>query len=121
MANYEKIAWTAGNPIDGIAHLKTPAEIARLKSSPQWASGDRVAESLAKNGDLSVTLIALKRGAILKEHRARGTVVVAVFAGAIRLNGATYGAGEIAVIERETPHTVEALEKSALVLTAALK
>lgn len=121
MASDEKPVWTAGTPVGGIVHLKTQAEIARLKRSAQWTNGDRAAESLAKNGELSVTLLVLKRGAVLKEHRARGTVAVMVVEGAIRLNGADYAAGEIAVIDRETPHAVEALAESALVLSAALK
>jgi hypothetical protein len=51
----------------------------------------------------------------------RGTVALAVAAGAIRLNGATLGAGTVTVIDRETPHAVEAVEESGLVLTAVLK
>jgi quercetin dioxygenase-like cupin family protein len=121
MASENQSAWTAGAPVTGIVHLKIGAEVARLKQSAQWAKGDRAAESLAKNGELSVTLMALKRGAALKEHHARGTVAVTVLAGAIRLNGADYAAGDVAVIDREIPHAVEALEESALLLTAALK
>lgn len=121
MADEAKSEWTAGHPVGGIASVKIADEIARLKRGPQWAAGDRVAEALAKNSELSVTLLVLKQGAALKEHRARGTVALAVAAGSIRLNGATLGVGTVAVIDRETPHAVEAIEESALVLTAVLK
>jgi quercetin dioxygenase-like cupin family protein len=121
MADATKSEWTAGHPVDGIASLKIADEIARLKRGPQWAAGDRAAESLAKNSELSVTLLVLKPGAALKEHRARGTVALTVVTGAIRLNGATLNAGMVAVIDREAPHAVEALEESALMLTAVLK
>ncbi len=121
MESENQSTWTAGEPVDGIVHLKTADEIARLKRGALWAGGDRAAEGLAKNGELSVTLIALKRGAALKEHQARGTVAVTVLAGAIRLNGANYAAGDVAVIDRGIPHAVEALEESALLLTAALR
>jgi len=121
MADEAKSDWTAGHPVDGIASLKVADEIARLKRGPQWAAGDRAAESLAKNSELSVTLLLLKQGAALKEHRARGTVALTIVAGSIRLNGATLGAGTLAMIDRDTPHAVEALEESALILTALLK
>src|SRR6266403_171912 len=103
MADGAKSEWTAGHPVDGIASLKIADEIARLKRGSQWAAGDRVAESLAKNSDLSVTLLILKEGATLKEHRARGTVALTIVTGAIRLNGAPVGAGTVAVIDREAP------------------
>jgi quercetin dioxygenase-like cupin family protein len=121
MAEATKSEWTAGHPVDGIASLNIADEIARLKRGPQWAAGDRAAESLAKNSELSVTLLLLKLGAALKEHRARGTVALTVVTGSIRLNGAALCAGMVAVIDREAPHAVEALEESALVLTAVLK
>ncbi len=121
MADAAKSEWTAGHPVNGIASLKIADEIARLKRGPQWVAGDRVAESLAKNSELSVTLLLLKHGAMLKEHRARGTVALTIVTGSIRLNGATLGAGTVAVIDREAPHAVEAIEESALLLTAVLK
>jgi quercetin dioxygenase-like cupin family protein len=121
MADERKSEWTAGHPVSGIANLNVPEEIARLKSGAQWAAGDRAAEALAKNSELSVTLIVLKQGAALKEHSARGTAAVAVVSGAIRLNGTIFGAGTIAVIDHEVPHAVEAIEESAFILTAVLK
>jgi quercetin dioxygenase-like cupin family protein len=121
MADAMKAEWTAGHPVDGIASLNVGDEVARLKEGPQWAAGDRAAQALIKNSELSVTLLLLKRGAALKEHRARGTVALTVVSGSIRLNRATLAAGMVAVIDREAPHAVEALEESALVLTAVLK
>jgi quercetin dioxygenase-like cupin family protein len=121
MTHEAKSEWTAGHPANGIASLKVANEIARLKGGSQWAAGDRVAESLAKNSEISVTLLLLKQGAALKEHRARGTVALTVVAGSIRLNDAVLGAGMVAVIDREAPHAVEALEESALLLIAVLK
>jgi hypothetical protein len=99
MAQEVNSGWTAGNPVDGIAQLNVADSIAGLKRAPQWASGDRAVEVLAKNSEMSVTLIVLKRGAALKEHRARGTAALSIVAGSIRLNGATLGAGSVAVID----------------------
>lgn len=121
MADELKSDWTAGHPVSGIAHVNIVDEIARLKRGAQWAAGDRTVETLAKNSELSVTLLLLKQGAALKEHHARGTATVAIVAGSIRLNGANLTTGTIAVIDHEVAHAVEALEESALVLTAVLK
>ena len=121
MAQEVNSGWTAGNPVAGIAKLNLADSIAGLKRAPQWAAGDRAVEVLAKNSEMSVTLILLKRGAALKEHRARGTAALSIVSGSIRLNGATLGAGSVAVIDREIPHALEAIEESALVLTAVLK
>ena len=120
MANEAKSDWTAGDPIDGIASLQVADKIARMRGDRRFTAGDRLAESLAKNSAMSVTLMLLKKGAILKEHQARATVALAIVTGAIRLNGVTFGAGTIAMIGAEVPHLVEALEESAMVLTAAL-
>jgi len=46
---------------------------------------------------------------------------LSIVSGSIQLNGATLSAGSVAVIDREIPHALEALEESALVLTAMLK
>ena len=56
MADEAKSEWTAGRPAGGIASVNVTDGIARLKRGPQWAAGDRVAETLAKNSELSVTL-----------------------------------------------------------------
>ena len=121
MAEAIKSEWTAGHPVNGVASLKIADEITRLKGATSWLAGERVAESLAKNSEISVTLLLLKRGATLKEHRARGTVALTIVTGSIRLNDAILDAGTVAVIDREAPHAVEALAESALVLTAVLK
>jgi quercetin dioxygenase-like cupin family protein len=121
MAEATNSGWTAGQPVAGIANRNIIDAIAALQRAPQWTAGDRAVEVLAKNSEMSVTLIVLKRGAALKEHRARGTAVLSIVSGSIVLNGATLGAGSAAVIDREVPHALEAIEDSALVLTAALK
>ena len=112
---------TNAEKTDGITRLNIAEAILRLKSGAQWAAGDRVAESLAKNAEMTVTLVVLKRGAALKEHHARGTATLAIIAGSIRLNGAVFGAGMLAVIGAGGPHALEAIEESALLLTAVVK
>jgi len=121
MSQEANSGWTVGNSVDGIAKSNVIDAIDRLKRAPQWAAGDRAVEVLATNSEMSVTLIVLKRGAALKEHRARGTAALSLVSGSILLNGATLGAGSVAVIDHEIPHALEAIEESAFVLTAVLK
>ena len=93
-------------------------------SEPQWQKNDRASVSIVKNDDLSLTLLMLKPGAHLKEHSARKAVSVHVLSGRIRFSSGSVAreldAGMLAMIEGAVPHAVEALEESALLLTAAL-
>jgi quercetin dioxygenase-like cupin family protein len=112
------------NPAGSLSGFKLEDEIARAKSQPGWSSGDRVAVSLVKYRDLSVTLLLLRYGARLNEHSARGSISLQVVAGAIRFKAsgteATLTPGMLCTLDHEIPHAVEALEESAIVLTAAL-
>jgi len=99
----------------------TEQEIAKLKTSDQWRRESRAALTLVKTGAVTIVLVALHAGAILKEHHAEGAITVAVLEGAIRFKAC----GEERVLRRggllalgaALPHEVEALEESAFVLT----
>ncbi len=99
-------------------------EIARAKGEPQWASHDRFAISLAKHRDLTVNVMLLRKGAHMQEHQARGSITLQVLSGAIRFTAhgheKTLTAGMLAVLDKEVPHSVQAIDESALLLTAAL-
>lgn len=95
-----------------------------LIDEPQWQKNDRASTSIVKNNDLTVSLLMLKAGAHLHEHTARKAVSVQVLSGRVRLGAAgadhELGPGMLAIIEGGVPHAVEALEESAVLLTAAL-
>jgi hypothetical protein len=55
----------------GMITLSVADEIARLKSTPEWQSGDRHAVSLIKDAPLNILLMILKKSARLHEHRTR--------------------------------------------------
>ena len=78
---------------------------------------------LLKTGDLRLLLMSLKKGARLREHHADARTSVHVLSGAVRLltEGKTLelGAGHVTTLEASVPHSVEALESSALLLTMA--
>ena len=124
MVDSTKDAETGRNPAGEMLTFAIDAELARARSQPQWSSGDRVAHSLVKHRDLTVTALLLRKGAHLREHHAPGSIAVQVLSGAIRFTAAgsanTLTPGMVCVLDREVPHAVEALEESAILLTASL-
>ncbi|MGA9721891.1 MAG: hypothetical protein WBQ86_05525 [Candidatus Binatus sp.] len=105
----------------GLVAVDIKAEIARLKSEPAWASGDRHGSSLVKGDGINVALMMLKKGAKLQEHHTRAPITLNVIEG--RINFIAKGktqlatAGTMVALDRAIEHSVEALEESAIVLT----
>jgi quercetin dioxygenase-like cupin family protein len=107
----------------GMITVSVAAEIARLKSTPEWESRDRNAVSLVKDDALNILLMILKQGARLHEHRAKGPIAVQVISGSIRFSAGAeriISAGEIVGLDRNIAHSVEALEESTLILVTAI-
>jgi quercetin dioxygenase-like cupin family protein len=121
-SNAEKDERTGRNPAGSVVALDLDEEIRTAGQGLQ--AHDRSAVVLVKHRDLTVTLLALRKGAHLHEHSAKGSVSVQVVTGVIRLNASgeekIVSSGTICVIDREVPHAVEAMEDSMLLLTAAL-
>ena len=107
-----------------VLRFDLPAELEQLEAEPTWEYSDRNAITLAKEGDLRLTLTRLKRGARMDEHRTDGFSCVQVLEGSLQVvvDGETneLGMGELIVLGREVPHEVIALEDSAFLLTIAL-
>jgi len=113
-----------GERAGGLLAITIAEVAAQAKEQPQWSAGDRFATSVAKHKDLSVTVLILRKGALLKEHTARGSISLQVMAGAVRFSAAggdkNLTPGMLCVLDSEIPHAVEALEESTLLLTAAI-
>jgi quercetin dioxygenase-like cupin family protein len=105
----------------GMVAVDIRAEIARLKTEPAWADGDRHGSSLVKGDGINVALMMLKKGAKLQEHHTRAPITVQVIEGRINIvaNGKAQlvTAGMLVALDRAIEHSVEAVEESALVLT----
>jgi len=99
----------------------TEQEIAKLKASDQWRRESRAALTLVKTPAVTIVLLALHAGAVLKEHHAEGPIAVAVLEGVIRFKASgeerVLRPGGLLALGRAIPHEVEALEVSAFVLT----
>jgi quercetin dioxygenase-like cupin family protein len=99
------------------------AEIERLKSGRAWIDGDRSAVTLTKRAGLTVVLTALRRGAVLREHRAPSPATVHVLSGRMdfRLGERSIdlGPGDVIAMEAGLPHAAEAREDTTFLLTLA--
>ena len=99
----------------------TGDEITKLKSSHQWQTESRAAITLAKNEAFTVVLVALHKGAMLREHQSDGQLTLTVLEGKIRFRAAgeerTLGVGMLVALGAHIVHEVEAVEECAFALT----
>jgi quercetin dioxygenase-like cupin family protein len=124
MADRETAGQALRPPKGGFVSIRIGDEVARLRAKLESSGADREAVSLVKDYGLNVMLMVLGKGARLHEHHTKGPVTVHVIAGLVRLTVANtpheIDAGGILALDREIPHSVDALEESALLLTTAL-
>lgn len=99
----------------------TEREIEKLKASDQWQRESRAALTLVKTHAVTIVLVVLHAGAVLKEHHTEGPITVAVLEGAIRFKALSeervLRRGALLALGSAIEHEVEALEESAFVLT----
>lgn len=99
----------------------TAEQIKQLQQEPQWLSGDRNSITLVKNPRLRLVLVALRQGAVAREHQVEGPITLFVLTGAVHFTAG----GEkrhlqsqgLLTLEKAIPHEVEALEDSIFLLT----
>ncbi len=92
----------------------------QLKADPTYQRG-HIARTLARLPDLRMVLIAIQGGHEIPEHEAEDSVTIQVISGRVRLafegREVELGAGQLITLERGVPHSVRALEESALLLS----
>lgn len=95
--------------------------VKQLTQEKSWQSGDRNAVTLVKNPSVRVTLVALRKGATLREHHVEGPITVYVVDGSIDFivgrDKCVLKRSGFLSLERTIPHDVKALEDSVLLLT----
>ncbi len=103
--------------------LAQEADALRLEEG--WRNSGHSAKSLAKHGDRTIVLIAIKRETRIKEHQTDGAVSIHVLAGhiAVHVGTKTIDApiGSLIAFDRGVPHDVEALEDSTFVLSVCAR
>jgi quercetin dioxygenase-like cupin family protein len=97
-------------------------EIEELRRESYWQIG-RNSKTIVKYDDLRIVLIAIQKGAQMREHHADGRISVQTIAGHIRMHAAgkefDLPQGRLLALDRGMRHDVEALEDSAFLLTIA--
>lgn len=97
-------------------------ELEQLHREPDWNRGQN-AKTLVKYDDFRVVLIALKAHARLPAHQNKGRISIQTVAGRllVRAEGRTFDlpVGTLLALDHDSPHDVEALQESALLLTIA--
>ncbi len=100
-----------------------PNELREMKAGEQWKNSHRGAKTLIKNDALRIVLVALSKGMRLDEHKAEGAITVSVAEGSVRFTASgedrVLATGAVLTLAGGIPHTVEALEESAFVVTVA--
>ena len=125
---YRPPGQTSGSPERAPQRLAGPllafdlaVEAAQLRYEHGWRDGDQSANTLVHEPDLRVVLIALRRGARIREHRTAGRVTIQVVSGRVRLYCADQpvelAAGHLLALEPGVPHDLDALADSAVLLT----
>jgi quercetin dioxygenase-like cupin family protein len=102
-------------------HNRLLEEVERLKGEAAWRDGDRNAITLTKTIGLRLVLTVLRKGAVLREHRAPSAATVHVISGRMVLRvgdqSLELGPGEVVTMEPGLTHAGEARADSAFLLT----
>ena len=108
---------------DVLAFVLGP-EIEAVRAQARAASDGRAAKTLVKEGQLRVTLVGLRTGVLLEEHRVAGPVLVQGLGGIARVTASSseveVGPGTLIALDQGVAHTVQAVEDCALLLTLTL-
>jgi quercetin dioxygenase-like cupin family protein len=97
------------------------AEIIRAARNEPKAPAGRITKMLTKGPGLRIGLILMEAGANWEEHKTESRIIVQPLEGRIRFSTRDHtteiGQGELLVLASGEPHSVEALEQTAFLLT----
>lgn len=100
------------------------AEDAALRDRAMAAKSGRAAKTLIKEGRLRITMIAMRKGAVLGAHQVGAVVSIHVMRGRARVSAAgastNLASGGLLVLQEEVAHTAEALSDCVLLVTVAM-
>jgi quercetin dioxygenase-like cupin family protein len=105
---------------DNVVTFQIRKEFDAIKAEPEWLSGDRNAVTVVKTFNLSIVLVAMRKGATLCGHEVEGPITLQVLSGAVKFRTAEpeiLAADAVLALDKAIPHDIEALEDSDLMLT----
>jgi quercetin dioxygenase-like cupin family protein len=99
------------------------SQLARLRADAPIRAHGRDSLTLVRDPDFDLVLVALNAGASLSEHRAPGPISVIVLDGRVALTAhgerLELGPHGLVTLPARVPHSLEALEESAILITIA--
>jgi quercetin dioxygenase-like cupin family protein len=111
--------FATGGPVLGI---DLPRVLCQLRHE-RTSSGNRTAITLVKHRDFRLVLVVLKPGACLARHDVRGTVLIQILTGKVRIGilgeHLEASAGQVISLDPNLPHEVKAVEDTALLISIA--
>lgn len=100
-----------------LAFFSLPALAEDLKGEPEYARSGVSALTLARDEHVTLVLVALRKGSVMRQHRVPSAATVLLFSGRVKFAGSD-GAGtdlepgSLAAFSADVLHAVEALEDS---------
>jgi quercetin dioxygenase-like cupin family protein len=95
----------------------------QIKREESWKDSDRNAITIYKTAGMTITLVALKTGALMKTHTTEGILSVQVLEGRIQFDtqqrSVVLDKGQMLALHERIPHSVLAQEESVFLLTLA--
>jgi quercetin dioxygenase-like cupin family protein len=111
-------------PLDApLLTFDIPTLLSQIKREDSWPKGARNGMTLFKEQALRVVLVAMHAGTVIPSHRAESPISLQVIEGTIKFSTEaqtlTLSTGQLLTLQAGIPHTVEAVEEAAFLLTLA--
>jgi quercetin dioxygenase-like cupin family protein len=114
-----RLAAPTGGPI---LSIDLAAAFRLMQHESRW-SGNRNAMTLVKHRDLRLVLSALRTGTRLAQHNVRGSVLIQVLKGRVRIRvldaALVVAGGEVVSMDANLEHEVQAIEDAVLLIAIA--
>jgi quercetin dioxygenase-like cupin family protein len=126
MTESEGHIYTRDHKLEGeVIHLQLAEQGAEVLDEAKASSQGRSARTVIKEGPLRLTLLALREGGVVDEHRTGSPVSIQVLNdGAVTIDaaGKSYGLGrqETLVLDADVAHALRATKDTVLLLTLAV-
>lgn len=109
-------------PLDApLLLIDIPGYIDQIKEEDSWDENSRNAITVVKSDDVTITIIALKKGAEITDHKAEGRISLHVLKGEVEFTTSEGSSplkeGQLVTLHKAIMHSVKATEKSVLLLT----
>lgn len=104
-----------------LVEINLPTFTKQIKEEEAWKNGDRNAITVYKTNGMRIVLIALHKGAEMKQHKAAGIISIQVIEGQMTFTAdeknVELNTGQMLALHKDIPHSVLAKEETIFLLT----